>query len=341
MSTPETQPLHVEVVLPPAPYALASSGFLATLQQVEAEIAAMVVETPQDAQAAANLQSRLTTAGNALEKQRKALKEPFLEAGRKIDEAAKAPAARIEAAKGAVKRLLTAYDQEQQRIAREAEAKRQEELRQLRLKAEAEERERQRVAAELAAKAAPLAQIPDETVALIANYNPTQLVAGYQKVGDLYAPRVGCSDTSPIYDGPAVFITAAAAEKQAQEIVAAARNFGRNTTANVEIMEFDDAPEMPATPPQKTETEKRIEELQHAPAVVAPKPAGVSFRALLVATVTDASKLPDIFVDRVPKMKAIRAALCDGWKDGDPLPVLDGVKFEVSRTPVSTGRNIF
>src|SRR5882757_6286155 len=96
-------PLHVAVILPPAPYALATSGFLATLAQVEADIAGITITDTESAQAAANIQSRLTTAGTTLERQRKALKDPFIAAGRAIDDAARGPSDRIESAKNAVK----------------------------------------------------------------------------------------------------------------------------------------------------------------------------------------------------------------------------------------------
>lgn len=133
-----TAPLNVEIVLPQAPHTLATPGFLATLAEVEKQIASMSVTDAASAQSAADLQSRLTKAGGDLEKQRKILKEPFIAAGRAIDEAASGPASRIESAKGNIKRLLTAYDAEQRRVAAEAERKRQEEL-----KALMEEQQRQ------------------------------------------------------------------------------------------------------------------------------------------------------------------------------------------------------
>lgn len=258
--------LVVPLDLPAAPHTLASPGFLATLATVESQIATMTVTDPQSAQAAADLQTRLTRAGSDLEKQRKALKQPFIDAGRKIDEVAQAPALRIEQAKGSLKRLLTAYDLEQQRLAREAEAKRQAELRALREKQEAEE---------------------------------------------------------------------AAARKKADEIARQAAEAAKASAAPV--MDFEAEME----PAPKTETQKAIEALVHAPAVVAPKPAGVAFRVTLVPTVTDPAKLPDIFVERVPKLAAIRSTYCTSWKEGQPIPVCDGVEFRVDRTPVSTGRQTF
>lgn len=264
MTAPAPQPLHVAVVLPPAPYALATSGFLATLAQVEADIASIKITDTETAQQAATIQSRLTTAGTTLERQRKALKQPFIDAGKAIDDAARSPADRIEAAKTAVKQKLAAYDAEQRRLAQEAEAKRQEELRKLREKQEREAAEARRKQAEADAKAAGLAAV-----------------------------------------------------------------------SAVPVMELDDEPSAP------TATEAAIAALETAPAVVAPKPAGVSFRVLLVATVTDVEKLEPRFVTKTANMAAIRAAHCAGFKDGDPLPVCAGVKFEVSRTPVSTGRPVF
>ncbi len=337
MSTTDHPPLHVAVVLPPAPYALATSGFLATLAAVEAEIASIAVKDAESAQQAATIQSRLTSAGSALEKQRKALKDPFIAAGKAIDEAARGPSDRIEAAKAAVKAKLTAYDAEQRRIAAEAEAKRQAELRALREKAEAEAKERQRIADEQAAIAQPLTNIPEKTLMLLARYNPAQIVTTAKQVGSLFAPSITCSDTSEITDGPAVFLTAAAAMQHADRMMLAIRNYGKPVQEpTVAVMDLGDD-----EPAQPTATQAALAALESAPAVVAPKPAGVSMRVLLVATVTDINKLPEQYIVKTANMAAIRARFCQGFKDGDPLPVCEGVKFEVSRSPVSTGRPVF
>lgn len=104
---------------------------------------------------------------------------------------------------------------------------------------------------------------------------------------------------------------------------------------DVEVMEMG---EEPPVPQQKTDTEKAIEALVHAPAVVAPRPAGITMRVTLVATVIDPALLPDVFVERVPKLAAIRATYTAGWTEGKTVPTVPGVKFEVVRTPVSTGR---
>ncbi len=228
----------------------------------------MAVTDAQSAQAAANVTTRLTQAGSALEKQRKSLKEPFLEAGRAIDAAAAAPLGRIALAKEKVKRLLTAYDEAERIKAANAERARQAEIARLQKIADDEAAEAKRkadaIAAELAAQAAKL---PD-------------------------------------------------------------------------AVEWDE-PEAPPVPVQKTETEKAIEALTHAPAVVVAKPAGVAFRTVLTAVVTDINKVPDCFVTKTANLQAIRATFCTKWAEGQPLPVCDGVKFDVSRTAVSTGRQSF
>ncbi len=265
MSTPDHPPLHVAVVLPPAPYAIATSGFLATLAAVETEIAGIKITDTESAQQAATIQSRLTSAGSALEKQRKALKDPFIEAGRAIDAAARGPSDRIEAAKNAVKAKLAAFDAEQRRIAAEAERARQEELRKLREKAEAEAAEARRK----------------------------------QAAADAESARLAAESAVP-------------------------------------VMDMDD--DEPVAP---TETAKALAALEQAPAVVAPKPVGVSIRVLLVATVEDVNKLPPEFVTKTANMAALQAKYCAGFKDGDPVPEVAGVRFEVSRAPVSTGRPVF
>ena len=134
--------LAVEVVAPAAPYILASPGFMSTLATVERTVDALKIADLQSAQAAVDLQARLTLAGNSLEKQRKALKQPFIEAGKKIDDAAKAPSERIENAKRKLKNMITAFEEsELQRVAEE-QRKQAEELARLETQRQKEEKEK-------------------------------------------------------------------------------------------------------------------------------------------------------------------------------------------------------
>lgn len=123
--------LDVELTPLPSPLRLAEPKFLSSLRDVEAQVAALKITDAASNQLAATLQQRITAAGTILTAKHKELKAPVLAQGRAIDEAARGPMARIEAAKLAIKRALTAYDNEQQRIAAEAEQKRQAELRRL------------------------------------------------------------------------------------------------------------------------------------------------------------------------------------------------------------------
>ena len=105
-------------------------------------------------------------------------------------------------------------------------------------------------------------------------------------------------------------------------------------------MKFEHAPAPESA--AKTETEKRLETIMHAPAIVAPaKPTGISYRVKLVATVTNVNLLPEPFVEKTPKQKAINATFCDGWKEGQAIPECPGVAFTVDRQMISTGRNLF
>jgi len=142
-----TDSLNVEIVAPQSPLILADGKFLATLAEVEQQIASLAITDAPSAQLAASLQVRLTSAGSLLEKTRKELKEPFIQANRQIDAAANGPANRIEAAKTRIKANLSDYAAMQARIAREAEEARQKELRRL----EAIAREEERLAKEKAA----------------------------------------------------------------------------------------------------------------------------------------------------------------------------------------------
>lgn len=269
MSSEGFEVLDVEVTPLPSPLRLAQPAFLASLKECEQQIATLKITDAPSAQLAATLQSRLTTAGKMLEDTRARLKAPVLEQGRKIDDAAKAPALRIATAKQQLQVALTAYDQEQQRKAREAEEARQTELRRLEALRVAEERAAQAKAEELARLAAEAAK-----------------------------------KNAPAFD-----------------------------------VSFDD--DIPAEPPPKTEIEKQIEAVQHAPAVVVERPRGVAFRVRLRHVVTNVKELPEPFVIKSANDMAIRAAFCNGFREGEPLPICAGVRFEIERTPVDTGRAVF
>lgn len=93
--------------------------------------------------------------------------------------------------------------------------------------------------------------------------------------------------------------------------------------------------------PPKTETEKAIDAVKFAPAVAAAKPTGVTFKTRLVIESIDVHKLPDTFVTRVANETALRATFCNGWKEGEPLPVVPGVVFRIDKQVASTGRASF
>lgn len=269
-TTPELEVLDVELTPLPSPLRLAQPQFLASLKEVESQITTLKITDGPSAQLAASLQARLTKAGSMLEETRANLKAPVLAQGRAIDDAAKGPALRIANAKTAIQRALTAYDQEQQRKAREAEEVRQAELRRL---------EKLRLEEERAAKA------------------------------------------------------------KAAELARLAAEAAKKATAPAMEVDFDD--DIPPEPPPKTATEIAIEQVKHAPAVVAERPVGVAYRVSLRHTVTDVKALPTPFVILTANDAAIRAAFCAQYKDGETLPECAGVKFHVERTPVATGRGLF
>jgi len=262
MNTEES--LSVAIELPPSPRVLLNGRFLATLAVAEKDVAALVLETPESVQLAASLQQRLTSAGSELEKARKEAKEPYLKAGRDIDDAAKAPASRIEAAKTKLKAMLSAWQERERKKAEAAEAARQLEL-------------------------ARLEKIRQEE--------------------------------------------AAKAQKEAEEIAAKLKA----AQPEDEDLSFDAGDE----PVEKTETEKKIEAVQFAPAVEAPKPQGIAFKKTLKIKSVNLSLLPSMFITYTPNEAAIRTTFCVGWKDGQPIPVVPGVEFIVDSQPVSTGRRMF
>lgn len=265
-----TTELIVPLDLAPAPYILANSGFLATLAQVEEQVSTLNIHDAESDQLAATLLVRLTTAGVQLEKTRKELTAPFRAAADKIMEVSRGPAGRIEAAKVALKKQQSTYNEDQRRKAAEAERVRQAEIRRL------DDLRK----AEIAAEMKKIKEAEDAAKAALAAVAPADLGM--------------CLD--------------------------------------------DDEP---VAPPPKTEVQRALETLQHAPVVVAPKPVGVTMRVTLVPTITDVMALPEPFVERVPKMAAIKAVYTVGWTEGKAIPECPGVKFTVNREPVSSGRARF
>lgn len=222
------QNLTILPITPAVPVVVVGSAFLHTLATVERDIAHLKITDADTAQLAAALQTRLTKAGAALEEARKVAKEPFLSKGREIDEAAKAPATRITAAKSSLSKMLVAYSEEQ----RKAEAARLAEIAALEAQRKAE-------------------AVPDE-------------------------------------------------------------------------LNLDGTP-----------TEQRIAEIS---APVSAKPAGISYRVTLFPHVEDVTNVPDAFLVKTVNMQAVRAAFCSPWAEGAALPVCGGIRFEIQKTAVSTGK---
>lgn len=147
---------------------LCSTGFLTQLREVEAQVTSLKITDAQSAQHAANLLTRLTGAGKALDKQRLELNAPYQQQIQAINDAARAPAAKIETLKSALKTASVNYEREQARLAREAEAARQAEIRRLEAIAETERKAAADKARKIAEEAERL-RIEAEKAGLVAS----------------------------------------------------------------------------------------------------------------------------------------------------------------------------
>ncbi len=263
--------------LPPAPFVLCDEKFVGTLSGYEKRISEIKIVDAATAQIAADLQTHITRAGKDLDATRKELLRPVLDLQNAINDAARPVLTRIDLAKKVLSDGLSAYAQEQKRLADEAERVRQAELRRLETLRLAEEK-----------KARELAE----------------------------------------------------AERKAEEARLAALSEAERARVAAELAEMDFPPEE-LEPAPKTETERAIEAVKFAPATVQAAPVGVSFKETLVIDTVDVNKLPDIFVTRVAKESALRAAFCVGWSAGQAMPVCEGVTFKIDRKAVSTGRAKF
>lgn len=281
------EPLHVALVatVPHLPLILCNGSFMGTLKQVEAQTKGLtVIKDAVGNQSAANLLQRATSAGTQLNKQRLELVKPFQDQIDAINAAAKGPAGRLDAVKSSLKTSQTNFNNEQRRLAEEAERARQAELQRL---------EEIRLSEEKAAQ-----------------QKAVQISEQIRKQNEAAA-----------------------------KLVEEARLAGLPVVVIAEEENFDEAPEPVAI--VKTETERQIEAIRFAPVVAPIKASGVREVTALVPFVTDVAALPDIFVDRIPKIAAIRSTFCSGFKKGDAIPVLSGCRFEVQTSTQSTGKSAF
>lgn len=142
--SPETR-IVFRPKLPPAESVLVDTAWVNALTAIEERVAAHKITDGASAQVAADLQRRVTTAKKDLDAARKAIKEPFLEASRAVDEAARGPMSRIDTLLVSLKTSITVFtDAEAERV-RQAELDRQREIRRLEREAQLE---RDRIAAE-------------------------------------------------------------------------------------------------------------------------------------------------------------------------------------------------
>lgn len=86
----------------------------------------------------------------------------------------------------------------------------------------------------------------------------------------------------------------------------------------------------------KTEIEKKIEDLQFGQQLSKPEaPSGIHYRTYLKWEVVDVNQVPDVFIVREINRAEINRVLCNGYKDGDPIPNVPGLKFEVVKQPIA------
>lgn len=110
------------------PVVLLEASAMEAIAALEAEAKALArVGDENTAQQAANALRKATRMAKEIEAAREAVKSPFYQMGKRIDEAAKAPQARIDIAKRAIQAGLNAWVSEQERKQREIEARRQRE----------------------------------------------------------------------------------------------------------------------------------------------------------------------------------------------------------------------
>lgn len=66
--------------------------------------------------------------------------------------------------------------------------------------------------------------------------------------------------------------------------------------------------------------------------------AHTNMRVTLTYAVVDVNSLPSSLVIVQPNEAEIKRLFCAGWKEGDAIPSAPGIRFEINRDPIPTGR---
>lgn len=190
----ESKDLIVTCDMPVMPLVLLDRGVVANVERLADAAKTVTITDAAQANVAGQFLREASGLAADIEKARKAKKAPFFDIGKQIDTAANTEITKLEAGIAALKKKLTAWQVEQDRLAAiEAERVRKE---QERLAREAAEAEKARVAAESAAKAAAASSDDDDDLGALgaeleveqANAVVAQVAA--QAVAVAQAPRV-------------------------------------------------------------------------------------------------------------------------------------------------------
>lgn len=256
MSGPgQTAALEIVANLPATPLLVVPGETVALVAKLTKAGNSVAIIDAATADAAGKLLVELTAIDKLIEARRVEVKAPFLDLGRKIDDAVKPHAQSINVATSKLRTALANWQRQEEK----------------------------RVADEERARQAELARLEQE-------------------------------------------------RKDAEQKAAAAQT---QAAAGDDLAEFD----IVAADIQQARVEEAQANLASARQIVtAAKPAGVTYRTTLKAELSDMNKLPPKYVLFSPNMELVRANHCVGWKEGDPIPVVGGIKFTVEKTTVVSTR---
>lgn len=311
--------LEIVSELPPMPMLVLSGDVLSHIDRLVLIGQAKAVTTAEQAEVMGKTLLDALDTERSLESRRMELKRPLLDLGNRIDALTRTPKDKLAGAIRSMRSLLQTFQRaEQERKDREAQA-RQDELNRL---------ERERVAA--------IEQLRKEAVArenAIAQAKKDAEEVERKAVEDAKATAAAAALAARTPAAPA-------AEADDMDIllvedpVVAARE--KVNALVVEQAAF--ALAGPAGDANIQAIEQKQAIILAAPVAVMAKPAGITFRTVLKMKVVDVSKLRSPYSYLVANEPLIRTNYCTGYKDGDPLPVLDGVRFIVDKQPVDARR---
>jgi hypothetical protein len=298
--TPE-KPITLEIVqdLPAMPLLVVAADTIARVETLASSVRTLIVTSPEQANNCGAIMREASELAKAIEAKRVECKAPVIELERKIDAAARKPLDMLAQVWATASDRLRQWEAAEAARRAEEERKRQAELARI-------EAERRRIEAERIR----LEQVAEQ------ERRRKEREAAEEAERQRKAAEAPAKEEDPFDVAPAPI-----------------------PVTKSELDDFGDFSGLAARQnAAKAEELARREAELSAPVVVAPKPAGITYRTTLKFEITNLAALPAEFVTRTANEAAIRGRYCVGFNERQPLPTVPGVRFYVKKDHINLGR---